>query len=140
MRPLTAGVAAHLVTHAAVTSDRTRQPASSRLFPTHMPSTPHTRAILPTTIGLLALLALDAPAVRAQAAQGAAADSGRPAPTAAAQTTPMATPSDTTVHRENRGMDWGWLGLLGLAGLAGLRRPPTVVRRETVVDPTTPRR
>ncbi|MBV9773958.1 MAG: WGxxGxxG-CTERM domain-containing protein, partial [Gemmatimonadetes bacterium] len=27
-----------------------------------------------------------------------------------------------TVTQEDRGMDWGWLGLLGLAGLLGLRR------------------
>ncbi len=32
---------------------------------------------------------------------------------------------------EDRGFDYGWLGLLGLAGLAGLRRPaPTAVHRD----------
>jgi MYXO-CTERM domain-containing protein len=30
----------------------------------------------------------------------------------------------STVRTEDRGFDWGWLGLIGLAGLAGLRRRP----------------
>lgn len=105
-----------------------------------MPALPHTRAILAPAVGLLARLALRAPAAHAQAAQGAGADSGSAAPAAAA-TAPVAARPDTVVQHEDRGFDWGWLGLLGLAGLAGLRRPPTVVRRETVVDPmATPRR
>ncbi len=37
------------------------------------------------------------------------------------------TAPDTTIRRDNdRGFDWGWLGLLGLAGLMGLRRHPDV--------------
>lgn len=35
--------------------------------------------------------------------------------------------TDTT---NDRGTDWGWLGLLGLTGLLGLRRQPTVVHRD----------
>ncbi|MDB5320355.1 MAG: hypothetical protein JWN40_1986 [Phycisphaerales bacterium] len=31
---------------------------------------------------------------------------------------------------DNRGFDWGWLGLLGLVGLAGMRRPHTHDARE----------
>lgn len=30
----------------------------------------------------------------------------------------------SAVRTEDRGMDWGWVGLLGLAGLLGLRRRP----------------
>jgi MYXO-CTERM domain-containing protein len=30
----------------------------------------------------------------------------------------------SAVRTEDRGFDWGWLGLIGLAGLAGLRRRP----------------
>ena len=29
---------------------------------------------------------------------------------------------DTTRHHNDRGTNWGWLGLLGLAGLVGLTR------------------
>ena len=37
-----------------------------------------------------------------------------------------AQPAQTQTAHEDRGFDWGWLGLLGLAGLAGLRhREPT---------------
>ncbi len=42
---------------------------------------------------------------------------------AAAQST-TSDPNRQTVTTEDRGFDWGWLGLLGLAGLAGLRRRP----------------
>jgi MYXO-CTERM domain-containing protein len=30
----------------------------------------------------------------------------------------------SAVRTEDRGIDWGWVGLLGLAGLLGLRRRP----------------
>ena len=32
--------------------------------------------------------------------------------------------TNRTTTTQERGFDWGWLGLLGLAGLAGLRRRP----------------
>ncbi|HEY9909026.1 MAG TPA: WGxxGxxG family protein [Thermosynechococcaceae cyanobacterium] len=40
--------------------------------------------------------------------------------------TTTTSPSTTTTDapRDDRGFDWGWLGLLGLAGLAGLKRKP----------------
>lgn len=42
---------------------------------------------------------------------------------ASAQTdTPDTTTTTPTYQDENRGFDWGWLGLLGLIGLAGLSR------------------
>jgi hypothetical protein len=44
----------------------------------------------------------------------------------------MSSSSDTTVRHENdRGFDWGWLGLLGLVGLMGLRKQPEVNRLNT---------
>ena len=42
-------------------------------------------------------------------------------PSAAQNTTSDMNRTTTT---EDRGFNWGWLGLLGLAGLAGLRRRP----------------
>ena len=41
-----------------------------------------------------------------------------------AQNTGTTTNTDRTVTRveNDRGIDWGWLGLLGLAGLMGLKR------------------
>ncbi len=49
--------------------------------------------------------------------------------TATTTTTPTATSSPAlagntadTTRNNDRGFDWGWLGLIGLAGLAGLRR------------------
>lgn len=35
----------------------------------------------------------------------------------------MSTQENDT-QRDDRGFDWGWLGLIGLAGLAGLKRKP----------------
>ncbi|HWG84779.1 MAG TPA: WGxxGxxG family protein [Deinococcales bacterium] len=65
-------------------------------------------------------------------------------PTALAQTdgTNMGGPetTGTTINdNDNRGMDWGWLGLLGLAGLAGLARRPKETRvydRDMAADTT----
>jgi len=37
-------------------------------------------------------------------------------------TAPAATSGQTTNRDNDRGWDWGWLGLIGLAGLAGLMR------------------
>ncbi|WP_201305956.1 WGxxGxxG family protein [Roseomonas harenae] len=34
--------------------------------------------------------------------------------------TTTGTPGATTTRTDDRGFNWGWLGLLGLAGLAGL--------------------
>lgn len=43
-----------------------------------------------------------------------------------------ATTAVTTTPVQERGFDWGWLGLLGLAGLAGLsRREPERVHTQT---------
>ncbi len=49
--------------------------------------------------------------------------------TATTTTTPTTTSSPAlagntadTTRNNDRGFDWGWLGLIGLAGLAGLRR------------------
>jgi hypothetical protein len=36
---------------------------------------------------------------------------------------------NTTNTNDNRGFDWGWLGLLGLLGLAGLAAPRGEVTR-----------
>lgn len=50
-----------------------------------------------------------------------------------------ATSPNTTVDRnydtsrDNRGFDWGWVGLLGLIGLAGLNRKPE--RNQAYSDP-----
>ena len=38
-----------------------------------------------------------------------------------AQTPDNANSDRGTTQNDNRGFDWGWLGLLGLAGLGGLR-------------------
>lgn len=41
------------------------------------------------------------------------------------------TSANTTSLRDNdRGFDWGWLGLIGLAGLMGLRKQPDVHRSD----------
>ncbi len=49
--------------------------------------------------------------------------------------------TDATTTRNDRGFDWGWLGLIGLAGLAGLagkkREEPTVYRDPNAVGTTT---
>lgn len=44
------------------------------------------------------------------------------------------TATTTTTVREDRGFDWGWLGLLGLAGLLGRNRQPEV--RQTTTTTT----
>jgi hypothetical protein len=57
------------------------------------------------------------------------------AQTPAPQETPSAAPPATTIDREDRDFDWGWLGLiglLGLAGLAGRNREVMTTRRTTV--------
>jgi hypothetical protein len=41
-------------------------------------------------------------------------------PASAQTTTPDTTTTTPTYQTENRGFDWGWLGLFGLIGLAGL--------------------
>ena len=47
-----------------------------------------------------------------------------------AATTPATTGTSDATNTNDRGFDYGWLGLLGLLGLAGLRRPaPQVVDR-----------
>lgn len=48
---------------------------------------------------------------------------------ASAQTGTTRSPDTTSTQRndaqrDDRGTDWGWLGLLGLLGLAGLKRKP----------------
>jgi MYXO-CTERM domain-containing protein len=35
-----------------------------------------------------------------------------------------------TRYDDQRGFDWGWVGLLGLLGLLGLRKPTNLVYRE----------
>lgn len=46
--------------------------------------------------------------------------------------TTATTSVSTNQVTEERGFDWGWLGLIGLAGLAGLaRREPERVRTQT---------
>lgn len=46
-------------------------------------------------------------------------------------TNSAATDTATTRVREDRGFDWGWLGLLGLIGLAGLMKKDRPVVRTT---------
>ena len=54
------------------------------------------------------------------------------AQTTTATPPPRATTADAVPARtDDRGFDWGWLGLIGLAGLAGLGR------RERVLPTTT---
>lgn len=62
--------------------------------------------------------------------------------TTAPGTTTGTTQTQGTDYRatENRGFDWGWLGLIGLAGLAGLarkREEPTRYRDPDTVASTT---
>jgi MYXO-CTERM domain-containing protein len=45
--------------------------------------------------------------------------------------------NDTGNRADDRGFDWGWLGLLGLAGLAGLMRKDRSPVRDTRVGGTT---
>jgi hypothetical protein len=57
------------------------------------------------------------------------------AQTPPADETPSAASPATTVDREDRDFDWGWLGLiglLGLGGLAGRNREGMTTRRTTV--------
>lgn len=46
------------------------------------------------------------------------------------------TPNTGVRHDDDRGSDWGWLGLVGLAGLLGLRKPPAVIRNDTTRTPS----
>ena len=55
-------------------------------------------------LGILAVMMLGASLSFAQTPDNANSDRGNP-----------------TTQNDNRGHDWGWLGLLGLAGLGGLR-------------------
>jgi hypothetical protein len=49
------------------------------------------------------------------------------------------TPPTTERFDDDRGMDWGWIGLLGLAGLAGLmgreKRPAYRTATQTTTNP-----
>jgi MYXO-CTERM domain-containing protein len=44
---------------------------------------------------------------------------------------PAGAPAIRVVEHEDRGRNWGWLGLLGLAGLMGLRRREDTAIRGT---------
>lgn len=52
-------------------------------------------------------------------------------------TTPGGTTSRTVTTSEDRGFDWGWLGLLGLAGLGGLAGKKRSENTTAYRDPNT---
>jgi hypothetical protein len=75
------------------------------------------------TCALALAAALSMPAF-SQGTAGSGTTSRSPGATTASADT-------TTVRRDNdRGFDWGWLGLIGLAGLMGRRRQPDVHRTD----------
>jgi MYXO-CTERM domain-containing protein len=76
-------------------------------------------------LGMLAIIMLGASLSFAQTADNANSDRGTGTPT-----------TQNGNNNDNRGPDWGWLGLLGLAGLGGLRgrRRDTASQRDRDVS------
>jgi hypothetical protein len=54
-------------------------------------------------------------------------------------TSTSASPDSTTRRDNDRGFNWGWLGLLGLAGLMGFRKQPEAALRMDATRPSMPR-
>lgn len=77
-------------------------------------------------VGILAVTLLGASLTFAQTADTTNSDRG------------IGTPTTQNADNNNRGHDWGWLGLLGLVGLSGLagrkRREDTTTERDRNVS------